>query len=1097
MEVAAERAAPSVGEALDAEEPVELLPEGGGLALAYSNTVSPRRYHAYHFLDYLLADDCTLACGGMPMEQYEFVLRNRTSGAKSCTVSLWTGTTQPGTVIPNTSRTVTTTSGYGWQTFTQVFTPSVTLPNKVFVVFDLASNDLGVSIAEEAELGYTDSVWYYRPKLGGPWIAGDFPTDTESVRSRHCEEYHEPPQMPEPCDALPYIGLWFRIWVDTGPAICGNGIREGCEECDGTDNANCHGTVCKSDCTCSCMLTCPPGAHIENEPCGTSANGSCPDAEPIACDVPVCGTCYSTISLRDIDWYKITTAVDSKYTMTITAEFGVIAGLAEYNPGYEGSGDCNQWTGYIRPSVTANACVEKTLNVPCMRGGIYWFWVSKTWEDWPCNNPYGEIDYVMQVDCEPCYEFCPANTLFGQPVAGPDENWTAGVSDFEFGSIRYEKFWDLYGDICDLHWWGVTAWLGGGNTGEGFLKSVTCKPPWSPCVESPMEFQVWFYEDAGGQPGTVKATYNVVVTPVATGDLYAGFPLYYFSTALTPCIDPGLLYNGWVSIQAVDTTPEGCYFLWMSADETDGKSLLFDGTTWTTEAFDLSVCITGNPHDPIGACCDTTFGLAECFDNLPLSLCQGPSLRFQAGAECWKCSISGRQCDGPEASCPPGEGVCEGTMEPPCGYGTCCLPGTERECTYFQNEAECTNLGGTWHDPAEGLLCEPINPCPCDLWCPPGSVAEQEGCGDDTNGGCNMSTPAFEPIAYNSTVCGTAWCDGSTRDTDWYVFTLTEPQGVSWDMTAEFPSRVFAIDAGSGNCLDYTILGSDTTGVCETAEVTVSLDAGTYWLWAGPRDWDTIITCGDNDLYFAKLVVEEPPPVCGNSVREGDEECDGTDDGACPGHCLPDCTCEPCPAQTYFIPFPPDGITDATQPHPINAGTPCKGIGMPGTPPWQPIVVILGVSGADQVRCWELCETGYSPQCGPNSITSVVEGPAGVYTINLAHGISAYDVGAPAPALGVGHVTTIRYNGGAFVKYYKHPANVDGSSFTNAQDITQLIQRLNIALGGGSVPLWEADINQSGTITVADLTTEINLLTGAGLYDIWFGTPKPTGAGCP
>jgi len=205
--------------------------------------------------------------------------------------------------------------------------------------------------------------------------------------------------------------------------------------------------------------------------------------------------------------------------------------------------------------------------------------------------------------------------------------------------------------------------------------------------------------------------------------------------------------------------------------------------------------------------------------------------------------------------------------------------------------------------------------------------------------------------------------------------------------------------------------------------------------------------------------------------------------------------CEPCPQAAHFIPYPPDGVTDATQPHSISSTTPCTGIGQPGG--WVPITVDLGVSGAEDLLCWALCETGYSPQCGPNQITSVVEGPLGVYTINLAHGISAYDLGAPAPAKGVGYVTTIRYNGGDHVTYYKHPSNVDGSSVANVQDINQMIQRLNIALGGEFVPPWECDINQSGAITVADLAALINLLTGAGLYDEWFDTPKPTSAGCP
>jgi len=1510
------------------------------MGLAYANTINPTSWFFGSGSAYTFADDCYLAGTDRSMLQYELVLWNYHGGSgKSCTVTLWSGTTAggPTTVIGGTSRTVTLATASTVQTFTQTFS-GITLPNLVFAAFDTNNDNIRLPYAGPVELGSSDNLFWARTESTGVWV--------------NCAGGTDP--------AFAY-NTWFRIWVNT-LAVCGNGIREGTEQCDGTDNANCLGTACKSDCTCSCVVTCPGGAHIENEPCGASVNGSCPNAESIACGVPVCGTSYSTTSTRDTDWYKVTTTGYTKYTMTITAEFGVIAGLAEYNPGYEGSGNCNETTGYISPYMTAGPCEEKTLNIPCMPGGIYWFWVSKGWEDWPCSNPYGEIDYVMTVDCVPCYSFCPANTLFGQPVAGADESWTAGVSDFDFGYIRYEEFWELYGEVCDLHWWGVTGGWGGGNTRERCLDSVTYKPPWSPCIESPMEFQIQFYQDAGGQPGVIARTYNVLVAPVNTGDLYQGFPLYYFSTTLTPCVPPGL-YNGWVSIQAVDTTPEGCYFLWMSADETDGKSLLFDGTDWTTEAFDLSLCITGTPIDPLGACCDTTFGTAECFDNFLLSQCTGPGLRFQAGVDC-------------------------DHMTPPCGWGTCCCPGVYCPCMYFENEPQCTSLGCTWHDPAEGLLCEPINPCPCVLDCPPGSVPEAEDCGADTNGGCDGYPPhRFETIACNSTVCGTAWCDGRIRDTDWYVFTLTEPKGVSWQMTAEFPSLVHVIDAGSGSCADYTILGSDTAGVCQTAEVTVSLAAGTYWLWAGPRDMETIVTCGDNDLYYATLTsappgaccfqdatcddelseqdcdaqggnhlgpdtqctpnpcgaccfqdggcevwddsgclghngvyvgvgtdctradpcpkcpgetlfgqpaalqpsgefpseafvsdeaygdrvyesfsgvagdtcdlhwwgthawwsgkgwgpcVKEPdrfnvrfyaddgtghpaePPVCayldvvpqkdatgfsfgaypvyyysvtllqpccslaggwvsvegvqytgtpcaflwvespfgdGQSLthwwdgrwtlnpfdlaicltpalgacctdsleppncEDGMDEahCQGPDQrfapgefcandpfdppcgtGACcddywgtcedavtepdcssdcsgftrqwaPGElCTPDpfdpacaptgvcadsayrngpyncvsslraqrrigdpaatcwvvddvtlscksrlvgvhwwtvdnaafrwngtadlmilapdgpgggpgtvlhegtglpCTRQPtgdyhggdpvylytlelhvgggldpialvpgtywlgvrpvetpsvggrsewltadllgqcvqtdcgagwvpaCPHNVAFClhgeleAFPPSGVTDATQAHPISALTPCTGIGQADG--WEPITIDLGVSGADDLTCWALCETGFSPACGPNFITSVVEGPPGVYTINLAHGISAYDVNAPAPAMGVGHVTTIRYNGGSYVRYFKHPANVDGSSLANAQDIIQIINCINEVFGGASRPRWECDLDQSGTITVADMNVEINLLNGAGLYDIWFNTPKPTGAGCP
>jgi hypothetical protein len=47
-----------------------------------------------------------------------------------------------------------------------------------------------------------------------------------------------------------------------------------------------------------------------------------------------------------------------------------------------------------------------------------------------------------------------------------------------------------------------------------------------------------------------------------------------------------------------------------------------------------------------------------------------------------------------------------------------------------------------------------------------------------------------------------------------------------------------------------------------------------------------------NNAGAAGTVTPNPPcPVCGNNATEGEEECDGTDDLACPGECQIDCTC--------------------------------------------------------------------------------------------------------------------------------------------------------------------------------------------------------------
>lgn len=65
----------------------------------------------------------------------------------------------------------------------------------------------------------------------------------------------------------------------------------------------------------------------------------------------------------------------------------------------------------------------------------------------------------------------------------------------------------------------------------------------------------------------------------------------------------------------------------------------------------------------------------------------------------------------------------------------------------------------------------------CELVLPVGT-AEAEACGADLNGGCNMLTPAYQNIACGETVLGTAWYDGTTRDTDWYLFTVTDRKSV-------------------------------------------------------------------------------------------------------------------------------------------------------------------------------------------------------------------------------------------------------------------------------------------------------------------------------
>ncbi|MDY7109023.1 MAG: GC-type dockerin domain-anchored protein [Planctomycetota bacterium] len=148
---------------------------------------------------------------------------------------------------------------------------------------------------------------------------------------------------------------------------------------------------------------------------------------------------------------------------------------------------------------------------------------------------------------------------------------------------------------------------------------------------------------------------------------------------------------------------------------------------------------------------------------------------------------------------------------------------------------------------------------PTILECPPGGIPEDEPCGENTNGGCGMMEPAFEPILSERVVCGTAWFDGTTRDTDWYEIVLTPdhaPRYITLEVTAEFRCLCGVIEyeeghEGSGDCSDmagalqpWIITEEGETGVLET----YIEEPGTYWLFVSPDFDNPIIECGEEEI---------------------------------------------------------------------------------------------------------------------------------------------------------------------------------------------------------------------------------------------------------
>ncbi|GAF88202.1 unnamed protein product, partial [marine sediment metagenome] len=91
-------------------------------------------------------------------------------------------------------------------------------------------------------------------------------------------------------------------------------------------------------------------------------------------------------------------------------------------------------------------------------------------------------DYTIDVTEAVPPPNCPPDTLFGQPVHGPGDPWTAINSDAGSGYLVYENFWGVNGDICDIHFWGLDLYW---DIDLG----------WVECDEDPMTFEIKFYQN--------------------------------------------------------------------------------------------------------------------------------------------------------------------------------------------------------------------------------------------------------------------------------------------------------------------------------------------------------------------------------------------------------------------------------------------------------------------------------------------------------------------------------------------------------------------------------------------------------------------------
>ncbi|MFW2387110.1 MAG: lysyl oxidase family protein [Polyangiales bacterium] len=121
----------------------------------------------------------------------------------------------------------------------------------------------------------------------------------------------------------------------------------------------------------------------------------------------------------------------------------------------------------------------------------------------------------------------------------------------------------------------------------------------------------------------------------------------------------------------------------------------------------------------------------------------------------------------------------------------------------------------------------------------------------------------------------------------------------------------------------------------------------------GPEECDGTDDAACPGLCLADCNCAPPPSVCGDDIMEGSEACDGTDDTACPGLCLADCNCSVCGDDVSEGTEACDGADDAACPGLCQSDCTC--------PPPGPVCGddtqegLEECDGSDDLACPGLC----------------------------------------------------------------------------------------------------------------------------------------------
>jgi hypothetical protein len=826
-----------------------------------------------------------------------------------------------------------------------------------------------------------------------------------------------------------------------------------------------------------CDVVCPPGSYIEQEPvCADEYvdiyNGGCNSTpnvfEAIECEMTICGTSgtytFEGNSYRDTDWFETTITETSDLTWEAEAEFPVLIFIIQGN-----SGDCVDYA--ILGSATGDPCTLVTLSAPSAPAGLYWLWVGPSvFAGFPCG-----VEYVATLTCggaQPCDVVCPPGSYIEQEPVCADE------------------YVDIYNGGC--------------NSTPNVFEAIECEL--TICGTSgTYTFEGNSYRDTDWFETTITETSDL------TWEAEAEFPVLIFIIQGNSgdCVDYAILGSATgdpctlVTLSA-PSAPAGLYWLWV------GPSV-FAGFPCGVEYVATLTCGGAQPCDvvcPPGSYIEQEPVCADEYVDIYNGGCNSTPNVFEAiECEVTVCGTSGtytfegnsyRDTDWFETTITEvSDLVWEAEAEFPVlifiiqGNSGDCVDyailgsATGDPCTVVTLSAPASPAGLYWLWVGPSVFAG--FPCgveyvatltcggsqPCDVVCPPGAYVEQEPvCADEYvdiyNGGCNSTPFVFEAVECGWTICGTSgtylFQGNSYRDTDWFEV-FAEAGDLTWEAEAEFPLLLFVIQANSGDCVDYTILGSATGNPCEVVTLTFTVTAGNYWLWVGPSVFAGF-PCGVE--YVATIT------------------CAG---GGCPD----DVTILRVAPQDGIIGLNAgDTLIDARQPWDPADMTIRLGVGIDNsafggsyaTDRDDRLVVDLGTAGL--ADCFALCETAQYPE-GANGIASVVDNGDGTYLVTFMR----------APT--VVACTTLQYTGdGSYVTIIPLPGDLNGDGFSSSFEVLDLVNFLNNVADVRAWDEYSSDMDHSGQTNSIDVLRHIDLFNGAAMFAPgWNEASAPDCTDCP